>query len=186
MQHWHSSRNITLIFLCCSWSALSCWLLILVAKTNVGPEARMFNFRQLLFCVIYSAKSIVHKNITRICKWIHFICGWVITDTFTIRVGARIVTIVALIVVCIDFFINMGDSFFTKWTVMPIGCIFEYIGCKFFFRNPSIIMFFYCEIGNKTFAIFNVTEFLMKCFGIKIKIIVIGKKIKSICNQILW
>ena len=87
-----------------------------------------------------------------------------ITDTFTVRVGAIFTTRVAFIVVSVDFFINAGGSSFSKWSVVPIGCVVEYSGCKLYIIKPGIIMFFYCESGRKKIDIFDVTEYFMNCF----------------------
>ena len=78
----------------------------------------------------------------------------------------------------------MGAFLFSMWEVMPIACVVEYISCKLSIRNPGIIMFFYCEIGRKRIDICGVTEYSIKCFCVKIKIIVIGNIFKAICIHV--
>ena len=78
------------------------------SRKNVGLDASMRKCSPLIFHEIYFTKIIVRNSITGIWKWIHVICGLVITDTFTIRVGAIFVTRVALIVVSNDFLLTRG------------------------------------------------------------------------------
>ena len=52
---------------------------------------------------------------------------------------------------------------------MPTSCVVEYSGCKFSICNPVIIMFLYFEISMKGIASYNVKEYSMNCFCVKIK-----------------